>query len=132
MAFSRAPVRSGTRLPRGGGFLPGTSRENICCMIEQSSPGKARDIRATCRRYDDGKGMWAGRRTAEFHSMRPHLCHKIFDVLHRAFGDSQITRPTTRMADFEVLGCAITGHAGCREEKFDEALGLAMGRDTQT
>ena len=53
-----------------------------------------------------------GNMAAEFHSMRPRLYHEMFDVLHRAFGDSQATRPTTRMADFEVLGRAIAKHAG--------------------
>ena len=59
MAFSRAPVRNGTRLPRGGGFLPGTGRENICRMIEQSSPGKARDILVACCKRKEGKGIWS-------------------------------------------------------------------------
>ena len=59
MMPSRAPVRNGARLPRGGGFLPGTSRENICCMMEQSSPGKARDILVACCKRKEGKGIWS-------------------------------------------------------------------------
>ena len=59
MIPSRAPVRNGARLPRGGGFLPGTSRENICRMIEQSSPGKARDILVACCKRKEGKGIWS-------------------------------------------------------------------------
>ena len=66
---------------------------------------------------------------AEFHSMRPHLYHEMFDVLHRAFGDSQATRPTTRMADFEVLGRAISRHAGHDgQAEFTESLRLALRR----
>ena len=64
---------------------------------------------------------------AEFNSMRPHLYHEMFDALHRAFGDSQTTRPTTRMADFEVLGRAIARHAGYGEAEFDGALRRAAG-----
>ena len=68
---------------------------------------------------------------AEFYSMRPRLYHEMFDVLHRAFGDSQATRPTTRMADFEVLGRAIAKHAGYGEAEFDGALRRAAeGGDT--
>ena len=59
MIPSRAPVRNGERLPGGGEFLPGTSRENICCMIEQSSPGKARDILVACCKRKEGKGIWS-------------------------------------------------------------------------
>ena len=68
-------------------------------------------------------GEWKtmGNVASEFHSMRPHLYHEMFDVLHRAFGDSQTSRPTTRMADFEVLGRAIARHAGYGEAEFDGA-----------
>ena len=65
----------------------------------------------------------------EFYSMRPRLYHEMFDILHRAFGDSQTTRPTTRMADFEVLGGAISRHAGYGEAEFDGALRRATGGD---
>ena len=70
-----------------------------------------------------------GNMTAEFYSMRPRLYHEMFDALHRAFGDSQTTRPTTRMADFEVLGGAISRHAGYGEAEFDGALRRAAGGD---
>ena len=61
-----------------------------------------------------------------FHSMRPHLYHEMFDVLHRAFGDSAAARPLTRMADFEVLGRSITGHAGYDADGFAESLRFAL------
>ena len=67
-----------------------------------------------------------GNMAAEFYSMRPRLYHEMFDVLHRAFGDSQATRPTTRMADFEVLGRAIARHAGHDADEFVESLRLAL------
>ena len=68
----------------------------------------------------------AGEMAAEFHSMRPRLYHEMFDVLHRAFGDSQATRPTTRMADFEVLGRSMAKHAGHDADEFTESLRLAL------
>ena len=43
-----------------------------------------------------------------------------------AFGDSPITRPSTRMADFEVLGCSIARHAGYGAAEFIESLRLAL------
>ena len=70
-----------------------------------------------------------GELTSEFHSMRPRLYHEMFGVLHRAFGDSPGTRPTTRMADFEVLGGAISRHAGYGKAEFDGALRRAAGGD---
>ena len=63
---------------------------------------------------------------AKFYSMRPHLYHEMFDVLHRAFGDSQAARPLTKMADFEVLGSAITKHAGYDADGFAESLRSAL------
>ena len=59
MIPSRVQIRNGARLPRGGGFLPGTSRVNICRMIGQSSPGKARDILVACCKRKEGKGIWS-------------------------------------------------------------------------
>ena len=67
-----------------------------------------------------------GNMAAEFYSMRPHLYHEMFDALHRAFGDSQTTRPTTRMADFEVLGRAMAKHTGYDADEFAESLRLAL------
>ena len=72
-----------------------------------------------------------GKLAAEFHSMGPRLYHEIFDVLHRAFGDPGEVLPSTRMADFEITGRAISRHAGYGEEKFDGALEPAAGRDAQ-
>ena len=63
---------------------------------------------------------------ATFYSMRPHLYYEMFDVLHRAFGDSTIARPITRMADFEVLGRSIAGHAGYDADGFAESLRSAL------
>ena len=59
MTLSCAPVRNGARLPKGGRFLPGTSRRALCRMIKKSSPGKARDILvACCKRKGGGNGIW--------------------------------------------------------------------------
>ena len=63
---------------------------------------------------------------ATFYSMRPHLYYEMFDVLHRAFGDSTTARPITRMADFEVLGRSIAGHAGYDADGFAESLRFAL------
>ena len=63
---------------------------------------------------------------ATFYSMRPHLYYEMFDVLHRAFGDSTTARPITRMADFEVLGRSIAGHAGYDADGFAESLRSAL------
>ena len=64
--------------------------------------------------------------TATFHSMRPHLYHEMFGILHRAFGDSTAARPITRMADFEVLGRSIAKHAGHDADGFAESLRSAL------
>ena len=58
MTPSRAPVRNGARLPKGGRFLPGTSRRALCRMIKRSSPGKARDILVACCKRKGGNGIW--------------------------------------------------------------------------
>ena len=58
MTLSRAPVRNGARLPKGGRFLPGTSRRALCRMIKRSSPGKARDILVACCKRKEGNGIW--------------------------------------------------------------------------
>ena len=63
---------------------------------------------------------------ATFHSMRQYLYYEMFDVLHRAFGDSTAARPLTRMADFEVLGRSIAGHAGYDADGFAESLRSAL------
>ena len=63
---------------------------------------------------------------AEFYSMRPRLYHEMFDTLHRAFGDSPVTRPSTRMADFEVLGRSIARHAGYDADGFVGLLSSAL------
>ena len=79
-----------------------------------------------CSRCKEGKGIRSGKMVAEFHSMMPRLYHEMFDTLHRAFGDSPGVRPSTRMADFEVLGRSITGHVGYGAGKFVESLRLAL------
>ena len=73
-------------------------------------------------------GEWKtmGNMTAEFYSMRPRLYHEMFDILHRAFGDSPGVRPSTRMADFEVLGRTMAKHAGYDADEFAESLRLAL------
>ena len=63
---------------------------------------------------------------ATFYSMRPHLYYEMFDVLHRAFGNSPSARPITRIADFEVLGRSIAGHAGYDADGFAESLRSAL------
>lgn len=62
----------------------------------------------------------------EFYSMRPRLYHEIVDILHRAFGDSPVSRPSTRMADFEVMGRSIARHAGYDADGFAGSLRLAL------
>ena len=59
MTLSRVPVRNGARLPKGGRFLPGTSRRVLCRMIKRSSPGKARDILVACCKCKEGNGIWS-------------------------------------------------------------------------
>ena len=63
---------------------------------------------------------------AEFYSMRPHLYNEMFDILHRAFGDSPGVRPSTRMADFEVMGRSIVRHAGYDADGFAGLLRSAL------
>ena len=67
---------------------------------------------------------------ATFYSMRQYLYYEMFDVLHRAFGDSTAARPLTRMADFEVLGRSIAGHAGYDADGFAESLRSALDGTT--
>ena len=67
-----------------------------------------------------------GELAGEFYSMRSSLCHEIVDVLHRAFGDSPGVLPFTRMADFEVMGRSIAGHAGYDADGFAGSLRLAL------
>ncbi len=67
-----------------------------------------------------------GEMAADFYAMRPHLYHEMFDVLHRAFGDSPVARPSTRMADFEVLGRSIAKHAGHDADGFVGSLRFAL------
>ena len=50
----------------------------------------------------------------------------MLDVLHHAFGDSPGVRPTTRMADFEVLGHFIARHASYDTDEFAGSLRSAL------
>ena len=59
MTLSRAPVRNGARLPKGGRFLPGTRRMALCRMIKKPSPGKARGILVACCKRKGGNGIWS-------------------------------------------------------------------------
>ena len=68
MTLSRAPVRNGARLPKGGRLLPGTSRGALCRMIKRSSPGKARDILVACCKRKEGNGI----RSVARELMRPY------------------------------------------------------------
>ena len=79
-----------------------------------------------CGRYNEGNGIWSDELAAEFHSMRPHLYHKMFAILHRAFGDSPGIWPLTRMADFEVLWSSIAGYAGHDADGFAESISLEL------
>ena len=95
----------------------------------EGKPARLHSLAGKVVRYelppaDEWKTM--GDVAAEFHSMRPRLYHEMFDVLHRAFGDSPGTKPTTRMADFEVLGRSMAKHAGHDAGKFTESLRLAL------
>lgn len=73
-------------------------------------------------------GDWktADELASEFYTMRPRLYYKMFDTLHRAFGDSPVTQLSTRMADFEVLGYSIAKHAGYDSDGFAGSLYLAL------
>ena len=138
----RRARRTGDGCRRAGGTGDGrgqaeTSRMSfgnvrLVMAAPEGKPARLHSLAGKAIRYElppveEWKTM--GNMAAEFYSMRPRLYHEMFDVLHRAFGDSQATRPTTRMADFEVLGRAIARHAGYGEKKFDEALEHAVGGD---
>ena len=58
--------------------------------------------------------------------MQLRLYHKVFDVLHRAFGDPTRVQSSTRMADFEVLGRSIARHAGYNADEFVGLLRLVL------
>ena len=95
----------------------------------EGKPGRIHSLAGKSVRYelppvDEWKTV--GEMAAEFYSMRPHLYHEMFDVLHRAFGDSPAVRPSTRMADFEVLGRSMARHAGHDADEFVESLRLAL------
>ena len=95
----------------------------------EDKPARLHSLAGKIVRYElPSVGEWKTMHemAAEFHSMRPRLYHEMFDVLHRAFGDSQTTRPTTRMADFEVLGRSMAKHAGHDADEFTESLRLAL------
>ena len=57
---------------------------------------------------------------------RPRPCHKMFDVLHRAFGDPTRVQSSTRMVDFEVLEHSIVKHAGYDADEFVGLLRLVL------
>ena len=58
------------------------------------------------------------------------MYYEMFGILHRAFGDSTTAGPITRMADFEVLGRSIAGHAGYDADGFAESLRSALDGTT--
>ena len=55
---------------------------------------------------------------SEFYSTRPRLYHEMLYILHLAFGNSPGTRPSTKMADFEVLRHSIAKHTGYDADDF--------------
>ena len=110
-----------------GGQRRPKSFDNVRLILTapEGRPKRLRSLAGKIIRYEmPPLDEWktAGELVAEFHSMRPHLYHEIFHTLHMAFGDPVEGRPATRMADFGVLGRAISRHAGYGGKKFDEAL----------
>ena len=75
-------------------------------------------------------GRTTSEMASEFRSMRPRLCHEMFDTLHCAFGNSPGVRPSTRMADFEVMGRSIAGHVGYDADRFSGLLRSMLGGAT--
>ena len=126
MIPSRAPVRNGARLPKGRRISSRHRQGEYLPYDGVISPSKTEDILVVCCRYKEGKWIRSGKLASEFHSMMPRLYHEIFDVLHRAFEGSPVTRPSTRMADFEMLGCFIARHAGYGADGFAGLLRSAL------
>ena len=107
----------------------------IILTTPEGKPGRLHSLAGKTVRYElPPVEEWktTGNMATEFHSIRPRLCHEIFDILHHAFGDSPGIRPSTRIVDFEVLGHSIARHAGHGEEKFDEALLMLMDVPSKT
>ena len=92
MAFSRAPVRNGAKIPKGDRFLPDASRENICSMIKKTPPGKARDILIACCSRKDSMGI----RSIARELMRPYstVCDWLVRMTHRGL-DGRLDRKST-------------------------------------
>ena len=92
MVFSRAPVRSRVKIPKGDRFLPDASRENICRMIKKTPPGKARDILIACCKRKDGKGI----RSITRELMRPYSTIRdwLIRITHRGL-DGRFDRKST-------------------------------------
>ena len=120
----------GLAMPAGGQRHP-VSFDNVRLIMAASAdrPKRLHSLSGRTVRYElPPVGDWktAHEMAAEFYSMRPHLYYEMFDVLHRALGDSQSARPLTRMADFEVLGRSIARHAEYDADGFAESLRSAL------
>ena len=101
----------------------------IVMAAPEGMPRRLHALEGRVMRYDlpQMEGRKTGAEIAdEFRAMLPHLLYEIFDLLHRAFGDSPAARSITRMADFEVLGRSIAGHAGYDADGFAESLRSAL------
>ena len=129
-ADSLSGALEGLAMQAGGQKHPASfGNVRIIMAAPEGKPGPLHSLAGKVVRYelppvDEWKTM--GEMAAEFYSMRPHLYHEMFDILHRAFGDSPGTRPSTRMADFEVLGRSIAKHAGYDADEFARSLRLAL------
>ena len=121
----------GLAMPAGGQKYPASfGNVRLIMAAPEGKPERLHSLAGKTIRYElPPVGEWKsmGELATEFYSMRPHLYHEMFDVLHRAFGDLGKGRPATRMADFGIMGRAISRHTGYGEKKFDEALEHAAG-----
>ena len=106
----------------------------IVMAAPEGMPRRLHALEGRVMRYDlpQMEGRKTGAEIAdEFRAMLPHLLYEIFDLLHRAFGDSPAARSITRMADFEVLGRSITEHVGYDADGFAESLRSALDGTVQ-
>ena len=120
----------GLAMPADGQKYPvSTDNVRLIMAVPAGSPKRLHSLSGRTVRYElppveDWKT--AHEMASKFYSMRPYLYHEMFDILHRAFGDSSSVRPITRMADFEMLGRSIAGHAGYDADGFAESHRSAL------
>ena len=130
VADTLAGALEGLAMTAGGQKHPASfGNVRLVMAAPEGKPERLHSLAGKVIRYElpqvqEWKTM--GNMAAEFHSMRPRPYHEMFDVLHRAFGDSPGTRPTTRMTDFEVLGRSMAKHTGYDADEFAESLRLAL------